>query len=117
MPDPRPQHFHYPKTLLNQPTPPYEGPGKALYGYGPRGPTRDHNRPLSEPPESIADHIDQAIRKVPGLNPRQRLALHNTLTAMSRDISYIRMVASQAHHMGPHSEAATHIDSQGNPVS
>ena len=117
MPDSRPQHYTMGPSLLNQKTPEFPGAANALYKYGPRGPTRDHNRPLSGPPESIADHIDQAIRKVPGLNPRQRLALHNTLTAMSRDISYIRMVASQAHHMGPHSEAATHMDSQGNPVS
>jgi hypothetical protein len=101
-------------SLLNQP---HEFPGAANAIYGKRGPQsamRNHNRPLSGPPESIADYVSEAIRKVPGLNPRQRLALHNTLTAMSRDIGFIRMVASQAHHMGPHSAAAVTHDSQGN---
>jgi hypothetical protein len=104
--------------LLNQRDPEFHGAANSLYG--PRGPqraARDYNRKLSGPPESIGEYVSQAIRKVPGLNPRQRLALHNVMTALSRDIGFIRMVASQAHHMGPHSEAATHMDSQGNVIT
>jgi hypothetical protein len=101
-------------SLLNQKTPEFPGAANALYKYGPRGPTRDHNRPLSGPPESIADHIDQALDRVKGLGPKAKLAVHNEMVKLSRDISYIRMVASQAHHMGPHSEAAVTTDSQGN---
>jgi hypothetical protein len=100
-------------SLLNQPNP----ASAAASLYGPRGPQRaqrDYNRPLSGPPESVADHIDQALDRVKGLGPKARLAVHNEMTKLCRDISFIHMVASQAHHMGPHSEAAVHMDSQGN---
>ena len=39
MPDPRPAHTTV--SLLNQPTPPYHGPGASLYG--PRGPMQAQN--------------------------------------------------------------------------
>jgi hypothetical protein len=113
MADPRPTHttYRYPTTLLNQP---HEFPGAANAIYGSRGPQRamrSYNRGLSGPPESIADHIDQAIARVAGLGPKQRLAIHNEMTKLCRDISFIRMIAEQTH--GPHSEAAV-MDSQGN---
>jgi hypothetical protein len=78
---------------------------------------QDYNRRLSGPPESIADHIDEAIKRVQRLKPGQRLALHNELVKMTRDISFIPMIHEQTH--GPYSEAAAHggFDSQGNPVS
>ena len=114
MPDARRIHQTMP-SLLNQPTPPHEGPGASLYGrYGPRGPTRNHNRALSGPPESIADHIDQAIGRVPGLDPKAKLALHNELTRMVRDISFLRMAMEAAHAHGPWSGQAASMDSQGN---
>ena len=108
MPDARRIHQTMP-SLLNQPTPPFNGPGEALYGSrGPQRSARSYNRNLSGPPQSIADHIDQALDRVKGLGPKQKLALHNELLKLSRDIGYIHLVASQAHHMGPHSEAAVH---------
>src|SRR6516162_6255492 len=113
MPDSRPQHYTMGPSLLNQRAPEFPGAANALYKYGPRGTTRDHNRPLSGPPESIADHIDQALDRVKGLGPKQRLALHNELTRMVRDISFLRMAMEAAHAHGPWSEQAVH-DSQGN---
>jgi hypothetical protein len=101
-------------SLLNQP---HEFAGAAHSLYGSRGPQRaahDYNRPLSGPPQSIADHIDQCLDRIKGLGPKQRLALHNELLKLSRDIGFIHLVASQAH--GPHSAVAVHgaMDSQGN---
>jgi hypothetical protein len=57
---------------------------------------------------SIADHLDDAIKHVAGLTPKQRLAVHNEMTKMSRDISFIRMIADSAR--GPWSEAAVRSD-------
>ena len=53
---------------------------------------------------SIADHIDDALRHVAGLTPRQRLAVHNEMVKLCRDISFIRMIAESAR--GPWSQAA-----------
>jgi hypothetical protein len=75
---------------------------------------RSYNRKLSGPPESIADHIDQAIGRVQGLGPKAKLALHNELTRMVRDISFLRMAMEAAHAHGPWSEQAATMDSQGN---
>jgi hypothetical protein len=116
--DQRVKHYSAGPSLLNQPNPEFRGAARSLYGdRGPQRPMQDYNRKLSGPPESIADHIDQTLDRVKGLGPKQRLAVHNEMVKLSRDISYIRMVASQAHHMGPHSEAATHLDSQGNVIT
>jgi len=41
MADARPAHYTVPKSLMNIPTEPFEGPGRALYG--PRGPMQPHN--------------------------------------------------------------------------
>jgi hypothetical protein len=92
-------------SLLNQPTTPYLGPGASLYGE--RGPKRSYGnlgRKREGPPMSIADHIDDALKHVAGLTPKQRLAVHNAMVTMCRDISLIRMIAQQTH--GPWSEAA-----------
>ena len=118
MADPRPTHttYRYPTTLLNQPL--YNGAANALYKYGPRGPAQDFNRgrarkPLSTPPESIDQHIDDALAHVAGLSPKLRNTVKQAMLTMCRDLSFVRMIAEQAHHMGPHSEAAV-MDSQGN---
>jgi len=116
MPDQRPAHMRV--SLLNMPTPPYNGPAASLYG--PQGPQRAHNtgrRRASEPPMSLEHHVQDAIAKVPDLSPRQRLALRNTLMAMTRDISFIRLVHEQAGHLGRHSEAAAGVPmDQGRPL-
>jgi hypothetical protein len=102
---------------LNQKTPEFRGAAAALYTD--RGPARseldyrrDTGRKAPEgPPQSIADHVDQAIAKVQGLNPRQRLALHNSLTAMCRDITFLRMAMESAR--GPWSDQAMHPTDEG----
>ena len=60
------------------------------------------------PPQSIADHIDDALKHVAGLTPKQRLAVHNEMTKLCRDISFIQMLAESAR--GPWSEAAVRSD-------
>ena len=54
--------------------------------------------------QSLADHVDLALDRVKGLGPKQRLALHNEMLRMLRDIEVIRLVAHSAR--GPWSEAA-----------
>jgi hypothetical protein len=51
---------------------------------------------LSGPPESLADHIDDAIAKVPGLNAKQRAGLRAAMTTMLRDIGFNKMMAEQS---------------------
>ena len=100
MADPRPSHTHQP-SLLNQPTPPFPGAANAMYPnhrYGNRGPERamgNRGTKREGPPQSIADHINDAIRRVAGLTPRQRLAVHNEMVRLCRDISFMKMVADQ----------------------
>jgi hypothetical protein len=56
----------------------------------------------------LADHVDLALDRVKGLGPKQRLALHNEILRMLRDIEVIRLVAHSAR--GPWSEAAVRGD-------
>jgi|SRR6516165_3929278 len=107
MPDARPVHTTV--SLLNQPTPPFNGPGAALYG--PRGPQRAHNTGRQEH-QSLADHVDLCLDRVEGLGPKQSLALHNEVLRMLRDIEVIRLVAHSAR--GPYSEAA--VQDEGRPL-
>jgi hypothetical protein len=100
-------------SLLNQPTAPFHGPAASLYGD--RGPTRSYGnlgRKREGPPQSLADHIDDALKHVAGLTPRQRLAVHNEMVKLCRDISFIRMIAEQTR--GPYSEAA--VQDEGRPL-
>jgi len=111
MPDPRPAHMT--QSLLNTPTPSFTGAANSLYG--PRGPTRSYGnlgRRREGPLMSLADHIDNALKHVAGLTPRQRLAVHNEMTTLCRDISFIRMIAEQTR--GPYSEAA--VQDEGRPL-
>ena len=84
---------------MNQKAAPYNGLGHSLYG--PRGPQRaapDYGarKPLSSPPESLADHIDDAIARVPDLSAKQRGAVKAAMTTMLRDIGFNKMMADQA---------------------
>ena len=99
MPDARPTHTTV--SLLNTPTPPFTGAANSLYG--PRGPQRAHNTGRQEP-QSLADHVDLCLDRVKGLGPKQRLALHNELLRMLRDIEVIRLVAHSVR--GPYSDQA-----------
>jgi hypothetical protein len=122
MPDVRKGHYTYPPgpSLMNIPTPPYNGPGASLYGsQGPRRSELDYRRSAGHaadgPPQSLADHVDQCLDRVKGLGPKQRLTLHNELLRLLRDVEVIRLVAAQGH--GPHSDAAAGIPmDQGRPL-
>ena len=104
----RPQHYTVKPSLLNQPTPPFNGAATALYGE--RGPQRSQNTGRHGP-QSLADHVDLALDRVKGLGPKQRLAVHNEMLRMLRDIDVIRLVAHSAR--GPWSEAAVRGDDGG----
>ena len=107
MPDPRPVHTTV--SFLNQPTPPFNGAATALYGD--RGPQRAHNtgrRAFNGPPMSLEEHVQDAIARVPDLSPRQRNALRNVMMGMTRDTSFIRLIADAAR--GPWSAAAVRGD-------
>ena len=111
MPDTRRTHIHYPPgpSLMNQPTPPFNGAATALYGQ--RGPQRSHNTGRQEP-QSLADHVDAALDRVKGLGPQQKLSLHNEICRMLRDIEVIRLVAHSVR--GPVGEAA--VQDEGRPL-
>jgi hypothetical protein len=113
--DQRRAHYTVKPSLLNIPVEPYRGAAHSLYGE--RGPVQAANtgrRRASEPPMSIEHHVQDAIAKIPDLSPRQKLALRNTLMAMCRDISFIKLIAEQAHHLGPYSAAA--VQDEGRPL-
>jgi hypothetical protein len=65
MPDSRPTHTHYRPSLLNIPTPPFEGAANSLYGKrGPQGPANTgRRRPLSGEPMSLEHHVQDAIAR------------------------------------------------------
>src|SRR6516162_3441577 len=97
MPDPRAQHRTM-QSFLNTPVVPFKGAANAIYGD--RGPARaspDYaaRKPLSGEPESLEHHVQDAIARVAGLNPRQRLALRNELMQMTRDIGFIKCIHEQ----------------------
>jgi hypothetical protein len=104
MPDARPARTT--RSLLNIPTPAFDGPAAALYG--PRGPQRAHNTGRSRRALSAPPHVQDAIARVPDLSPRQRLALRNVLIGMTRDLSFERMISEQVR--GLWSEAALRGD-------
>ena len=117
MPDQRPAHYRMGPSLLNTPTPAFEGAGHAMYPnhrYGNRGPERvagNRAQRREGPPQSIADHVDDALKHVARLTPRQRLAVHNAMVTALRDVSLIKMVAEQA---GPWAKAAA--QDEGRPL-
>jgi hypothetical protein len=111
MADPRPQHYTVRPSLLNQPTPPFNGAANAIYGNrGPQRASPDYGsrgrKALSSPPQSLEEHVQDAIARIPDLSPKQKLALRNVLMGMTRDVSFARMVLDQAKAKGPWSEAA-----------
>jgi hypothetical protein len=113
MPDTRTRLRHEGPSLMNQPTPEFRGPGASLYGD--RGPKRSYGnlgRRREGPPQSIADHVDDALKHIAGLTPKQRLAVHNEICRMLRDIEVIRLVAHSVR--GPYSEAA--VQDEGRPL-
>jgi hypothetical protein len=83
---------------MNQPTPPFDGAANAIYG--PRGPQRAApdfgDRRPGDPPQSLSDHIEDALAKVKGLSAQQRNAVRAAMTTMLRDIGFNKMMADQA---------------------
>ena len=116
MADPRPGHFTYPKSLMNQPTEPFPGAGAALYTkYGPRGPahTGRQRKPLSGAPESIQHHIDDCLALVADLSTKQKTALRAEISKMLNDITFLRMLTDEARARGPWSAEAVHPTDEG----
>jgi len=114
MADQRPAHMRV--SLLNQPTPPYNGPGASLYG--PRGPHQAQNtgrqrKALSGPPESIQHHVDDALARVADLSPRQRTAVRAEVLRMMNDITFLRQLMEEARARGPWSAEAVHPSDEG----
>src|SRR6516164_2067300 len=103
MPDQRPAHMT--QSLLNTPTEPFRGAANSLYGE--RGPTRSYGnlgRKREGPPQSLADHVDDALKHVAGLTPKLRLSVHNEICRMLRDIEVIRLVHEST--KGPYGDQA-----------
>jgi hypothetical protein len=44
----------------------------------------------------LADHIDDAIARVPDLSAKQRVAIKAAMTTMLRDIGFNRLMADQS---------------------
>jgi hypothetical protein len=110
MPDQRPAHMRV--SLLNQPTEPFRGAATALYTE--RGPQRSHNTGRQEP-QSLADHVDMALDRVKGLGPKQKLAVHNEICRMLRDIEVIRLIHEST--KGPYGDQAAGVPmDQGRPL-
>jgi hypothetical protein len=86
---------------LNQPTPPFNGPGEALYGK--RGPVRAANTGRQEP-QSLGDHVDLMLDRVKGLGRQQKLTLHNEVLRLLRDVQVIHLIMHSAR--GPWSQQA-----------
>jgi hypothetical protein len=116
MADPRPQHYTMGPSFLNQEMPPFRGAANSLYGSrGPQRASPDYGTRgrRGEPPQSIEDHIQDAIGHVAGLKPGQKLALRNELVRMVQNIGFIKLVHEQTH--GPYSEATVRGDDGGWP--
>ena len=59
--------------------------------------------------------MQDAIARVQGLSPKQRLALRNELMRMTRDIGFIKCIHEQS--LGPHGDAAAGVPmDQGRPL-
>ena len=118
MADPRPQHRTM-QSLLNTPTPPFNGAAASLYGpRGPRGPTQAANtgrqrKALQGPPENIQHHVDDALARVADLSPRQRNAVRAEVLRMWNDITFLRMLTEEARARGPWSAEAVHPTDEG----
>jgi hypothetical protein len=95
MPDVRPQHSHVAHSLYGP-----HGPQQALGHFSPRpltgqiSPKRFGLGP-PEPPASISEHISHAVAKIPDLSPKQRNSVHAAMLALTRDISFVKMVHDQ----------------------
>jgi hypothetical protein len=88
-------------SILNQPNPEFRGAAASLYGD--RGPVQAAHTGRVEP-QSLADHVDMALDRVKGLGRQQKMAVHNEICRMLRDIDVIRLIMHSA--KGPWSQQA-----------
>jgi hypothetical protein len=67
--------------------------------------TRLNWKAPAEPPQSLAEHIQQAVGRVPGLSPRERRAVCTVMLEKCRDIHFLKLL-THLHAGGPqdHSE-------------
>jgi hypothetical protein len=95
MADPRPVHHHIATSLYGA-----HGPVNGLQGPTPRPLTTKLQWPAGQPvaPQSIAEHLDSAIARIPGLSARERQAVHAVLTEKLRDIHFLRLLTAE---LGP----------------
>jgi len=68
--------------------------------YGKRGSARQ----MRGPPQSLEEHINEAMVRVPNLSPRDRNAIRNVMLQKTRDLDFIRLIMEGAR--GPWSERA-----------
>ena len=101
MPDTRVIHSHVAHRVYG-PT----GPRNDMPGGSPRPMTTRLKWPAGQPvePQSIAEHLDSAIARVPGLSSRQRAAIHAVLTEKCCDIGFLRMLTAE---LGPKAPTVT----------
>jgi hypothetical protein len=99
--DQRVIHTHHAATLYGP-----KGPVNGLQGPNPRPLTTKLQWPAGQPvtPQTIAEHLDQAIARVPGLSARQRAAIHAVLVEKCRDIGFLRMLSAELGPKAPASE-------------
>ena len=55
------------------------------------------------------------LERVDGRNDKQRLAVHNEMVRLCRDVSFMQMVAAQVRGPGP-DELAVHGSDEGRPL-
>jgi hypothetical protein len=60
----------------------------------------------AEPPSSLAEHIDRAVTRLRDLSPRQRREVATVMLELTRDISFVKMIAGQVSwsHQAPSDE-------------
>ena len=92
MPDTRVVHSHVAHSVYGA-----HGPRNDMPGGSPRPMTTTMRfaKAPPEPPQSISEHISSAVEKIPGLTGRQKNAVHAAMLAMTRDISFVKMVHDQ----------------------
>jgi hypothetical protein len=89
MPDPRPVHNHVAHSVYGA-----HGPRNDMPGGSPRPMTTQLRfaKAPAEPPQSLAEHIEQAVARVPGLSPKQRQAVAAVMVEKTRDLHFIKLV-------------------------
>jgi hypothetical protein len=116
MPDSRIRLRHEGPSLLNIPTPVFQGPAHSLYG--PRGPVQASNtgrqrKPLHGEPESVQHFVDDALAHIADLSGRQKAAVRAEVLRMLHDIRFLRMLTTEARARGPWSAEAVQPSDEG----